>query len=261
MMKRNDGFFIIGAQRAGTTHLHRVLDEHPEVYMAKPVRPEPKFFLYPEEVKKGKAYYFSKYYSGMNKQEIWGEKSASYIEREEAGKRIKQMFPKAKIIITLRNPIYRAISNYYFSKENNLEKRSLEEVFLEKKRVPDIDISRVCVSVSPFNYLGRGEYLSFIKTYLTIFNEKQVKILIHENTTKNVSVIQELYVFLGVNNRFLPPSFNVKANASIVTHTPHSLVVEELSEYYYNHINQLEIFLGINLDVWRNLKQSDENTV
>jgi len=260
MMTRNDGFFIIGAQRAGTTYLYRVLDEHPEVYMAKPVRPEPKFFLYPEEVKKGKAYYFSKHYSGMTKQEdIWGEKGTSYIELEESGRRIKQMFPQSRIIISLRNPIYRAISNYYLSYENDLEKRTLEEVFLEKKREPDIDTSRI--SVSPFNYLGRGEYLSFIKTYLTIFNEKQVKILIHENTTKNVSVIQELYAFLGVNSRFSPPSFNVKANASIVTHTPHPLVVEELSEYYYNHINQLEIFLGINLDVWKNLKQSDENTV
>ena len=40
-----DHFVIVGAQRSGTTYLYGLLDEHPEIEMARPVRPEPKFFL------------------------------------------------------------------------------------------------------------------------------------------------------------------------------------------------------------------------
>jgi hypothetical protein len=32
-------FFICGAQRSATTYLYRMLEQHPEIAMAKPVRP------------------------------------------------------------------------------------------------------------------------------------------------------------------------------------------------------------------------------
>ena len=38
-------FFIVGAQRSGSTYLYNLLDGHPDVCMAKHVRPEPKYFL------------------------------------------------------------------------------------------------------------------------------------------------------------------------------------------------------------------------
>ena len=50
-------FFIAGAQRSGTTYLYRLLDEHPEIEMAKPERPEPKFFLLDELHARGLKFY------------------------------------------------------------------------------------------------------------------------------------------------------------------------------------------------------------
>jgi hypothetical protein len=41
----SDHFFIVGAQRSGTTYLYHLLSEHPSINMATPVWPEPKFFL------------------------------------------------------------------------------------------------------------------------------------------------------------------------------------------------------------------------
>ena len=37
--------FIVGVQRCGTTFLYHLLDQHPQITMARPVRPEPKVFL------------------------------------------------------------------------------------------------------------------------------------------------------------------------------------------------------------------------
>ncbi|MEZ9601590.1 sulfotransferase, partial [Vibrio sp. 10N.286.46.A8] len=38
-------FFIVGAQRSSTTWLYKMLQQHPEIKMAEPVKPEPKYFL------------------------------------------------------------------------------------------------------------------------------------------------------------------------------------------------------------------------
>jgi hypothetical protein len=48
-------FVIPGAQRSGTTLLWRLLDQHPEIQMARPLRPEPKYFLDPAAVGRGLA--------------------------------------------------------------------------------------------------------------------------------------------------------------------------------------------------------------
>jgi hypothetical protein len=49
-------FIIAGAPRGGTTYLYNVLDQHPDIYMAKPGAPEPKFFLVDDEHRKGLEY-------------------------------------------------------------------------------------------------------------------------------------------------------------------------------------------------------------
>jgi hypothetical protein len=107
--------FIIGAQRCGTTYLYKVLDSHPEIYMAKPLRPEPKFFINDLEYSNGKLYYENKYFSSIDDSiKVLGEKGTSYIEHPDVSDRIKSFYPNAKIIVLLRNPVERAISNYFF---------------------------------------------------------------------------------------------------------------------------------------------------
>src|SRR5680860_30087 len=106
--------FIVGAQRSGTTFLFQQLNQHPEVCMAKPVRPEPKFFIREELYNKGLEFYRSTYYAEAGNK-VCIEKSTSYIEYELAAQRISQAFHHAKIIFILRNPVERAISNYRFS--------------------------------------------------------------------------------------------------------------------------------------------------
>ena len=70
----NQFFFIIGAQRSGTTYLHNILEEHPEISMASPVIPEPKFFL-SSDYKKGKAFYINKFFPHSHPRNIiFGEK-------------------------------------------------------------------------------------------------------------------------------------------------------------------------------------------
>jgi len=157
-LKKLNYFFIAGGQRCGTTYLSNILDSHPSVCMAKPARPEPKFFLSETCMKKGLNYYLDTYFRDLNKDisdlKI-GEKSTSYIEYEFVPFRVKCLFPNAKCIIILRNPVDRALSNYFFSLKNGIETRTLEEVFILKMKPPKINAK---ISVSPFKYYER-EYI------------------------------------------------------------------------------------------------------
>ena len=107
-------FFIVGAQRSGTTYLYHMLDQCRQVSMAKPVKPEPKFFL--DEIEQFDLNeYRNSYHSGCDSDVIaYGEKSTSYYESPIVANRIFRNIPEAKIIFVLRNPIQRAISNYFF---------------------------------------------------------------------------------------------------------------------------------------------------
>ncbi|MBT5016357.1 sulfotransferase [Candidatus Peregrinibacteria bacterium] len=243
----NNHFFIVGAQRSGTTYLYSVLDEHSEILMAKPVKPEPKFFL-SEDYNKGIDFYENKYFSKIESDvKTLGEKSTSYYESEVVPDRIKNYFPEAKIIFILRDPIQRALSNYYFSVNNGLEKRTISEVFLEKippETYPDH------ISTDPFNYLGRGEYMKFIKKYLDCFGEKNVKILIFERLIGNINQVQGLYEYLEVDRNFEPTLLGQKTNTGKDKEVVSEKVLKKLKNYFQPYNKTLKEYLGDNLTEW-----------
>ncbi len=71
---------VVGGQRCGTTYLHGLLDEHPEIAMARPARPEPKVFLSDELSGRGLEWYRSTYFAHATDEKVLGEKSTSYLE-------------------------------------------------------------------------------------------------------------------------------------------------------------------------------------
>lgn len=240
-------FFIVGAQRSGSTYLYNLLDGHPEVCMAKPVRPEPKYFLNKkfEDVNIG-SYYAELYFpdSGVR---LFGEKSTSYYEVEEVPCLLHKVFPDSKIVFMLRNPVWRALSNYFFSVDNGLESRSLTEVFLDNKPLK----TQSNVSVDPFNYLGRGEYVVFLKRYLEYFNQEQVKILFFEDFIGSIDEFNDLCAFLGVRKINQPSNIQAVANQSSAKEEVPQSVLDFLHIYYAKFNKELETLLNVNLDMWR----------
>lgn len=201
-MATPDHFFIIGAQRSGTTLLYDLLDQHPDIEMAQPKRPEPKFFLNAENVAKGRGFYEDKHFSGPAKR-IRGEKSTSYIEYPQVGRRIRELYPEAKIVVMLRDPVERAVSNYHFSVKNGLEHRPIDQAILqEEKDAPAVHISGI--STSPFAYLRRGLYSRYLNAYADIFPRTHIKILVYEQFVRQIRNWQDLLQFLGASTDLVP---------------------------------------------------------
>ena len=60
---------------AGTTWLYALLDRHPDVHMARPLAPEPKFFLRDDEYAKGLRYYSDRWFGGVDPSKMAGVRS------------------------------------------------------------------------------------------------------------------------------------------------------------------------------------------
>ncbi len=240
-------FFIVGAQRSGTTYLCKILDEHPQILMAKPLKPEPKFFLNDEEYDRGISFYLQKYYPPDTSGMILGEKSTSYLEYSFVAQRIYSYFSDAKILISLRNPVFRAISNYFFSYDFGLETRTLHEVFIQKIPPPSTHFK---TSVSPFEYLKRGEYISYIKPFFETFGRDNVQIVFFESYIGNSEAISQIYKFLEVKSDFQPTSMNLKINSTNRNKNIDNSILSFLEDYYTDRNELLRQYLRTDLSFW-----------
>lgn len=241
-------FFIVGAQRSATTYLYQLLDEHPQIEMAKPIRPEPKFFLLDDLYAQGIDAYFAQFFDASAAPDRRGEKSTSYSESEKAARRIADHFPQARIIFLLREPIERAVSNYWFSVRNGLETRPIGEALREE----DSRRGSYLTSVSPFAYVKRGLYIDQIDLYERFFPHEQIGIFLHERLTASPETLDSVYRFLGVDDTFNPPSWGQVINAGqkgSETLTPD--LEQRLIETFAEPNARLAERMGIDLVEWK----------
>jgi hypothetical protein len=247
----NRHFFIVGAQRSGTTYLHSILDEHPEIEMAKPVAPEPKFFLrddFPVLTRKDYcALFFGRKPSAIR----FGEKSTSYIEHKPAIRRIAAWYPDAQLIFLLRNPATRAVSNYHLSKNRGFETLPMPQAFLEEDDRREL-YDRTRISASPFAYLKRGRYLDYIRIFENFFRRDQLIFLIYEEFVGRLDQIRALYRTLEVAESFVPPSLATRINARPEDReTSDGEPAQFLADYFTASIGDFEAYLGRAIPSWK----------
>lgn len=244
-----DHFFVIGAQRSATTYLCHMLDQHPDITMARPLRPEPKYFLR-EPYHFDIAAYRKEFFPGAVTHWL-GEKSTSYIEHPRAAKRIAAALPDARILCLLRDPVERAISNYRFSVANGLESLSLQEAL-------DIEDTRVAgsttggPSVSPFAYVGRGHYARFLDNWQLHFPREHIFLLTTEQTVGGDASLRTLFSRLGIRVDVPLKGLGQAVNDSykLADDVPHA-VRKRLSDQFAASNRDLALRYDVNVDHWQ----------
>jgi hypothetical protein len=194
-------FLIGGAPRSGTTWLYRLLDRHPGVYLAKPVTPEPKFFLVDELYEKGLAHYAETWFALAGPAQQAGEKSTDYLESSVAARRIADDLPHVKLVFILREPASRAYSNYLWTRMNGLETEEFAAALaLEERR--ERELPERWKFARPFSYFSRGLYADLLAAYFDRFPRGQILVLRFEDIEARPSeVAQQVHEFLGVSPR------------------------------------------------------------
>ncbi len=243
-------FFVVGAQRSGTTHLTHLLASHPEIEMAAPFRPEPKFFLLDDLYAKGLPYYESTFFGHRPGARLRGEKTVSYMESDKAAERIAAAFPQARIVFLLRDPIERAISHYWFSVENGVETLSMEQAF---RREEDGNMGEEWgrLSMSPFTYLRRGRYVHSVARYEALFGRSGVRILLYEDLVGDPGCFGGLCEWLGVAGDVAPKAPPRDVNLRAGKGEPISPGLRKrLAEHFAEPTDELAARYGLDLTVW-----------
>jgi hypothetical protein len=205
--------FIIGAQRSGTTYLYKLLDAHPAIYMAKPIKPEPKYFMGSANVLATYEDYLQKYFVEKG-DELWlGEKSTSYIESKEAAQAIKRFIPDATILVMLRDPVERAISHFCFTRDHNLEPYDIERAIREEPLRTGNWQQSVKTSVTPYAYTERGKYIQYLEYWEGLFGKESLILLVAEQFIGNQDAVSMLYRRLGIDSAIVPNSLTERVNA------------------------------------------------
>ena len=188
---------VIGAQRSGTTYLQSLLDSHPDITMARPARPEPKVFCDAEASARGSRWYRATYFAHASSEHLLGDKSTSYIEDAAAPGRAAAMLGEPHIIVMLRDPVKRAVSNWRFSTANGLETRPVETA-LRENLTQETPWDHETSSVSPFAYLERGRYMDYLAPWMATF-PNTMHVLFMEEPWRTVPLLAGLWKDLGVD--------------------------------------------------------------
>jgi len=186
--------FIIGAQKAGTTQLCALLDQHPEICLSSPK--EPDFFT--RHFDKGLDWY-KQCFSSLD--EILIDASTSYTSRplpeiNENDKvngenplvgvpeRMHQCSPDAKLIYIVRDPVKRAYSGYWHQVTAGYENKPL------------------CDAIeSDSSYRRISKYAEQLQFYLEFYDPKNILILEFEELIKNPeSTLSKCFEFINLTS-------------------------------------------------------------
>jgi hypothetical protein len=252
-LRRLPDFIIAGAPRSATTWLYLLARRHPQLAMAEPMVPEPKFFLVDELWQRGVDYYSKKWFNPLPVDRTLGEKSTNYLEAPEVAERISRVLPRVKLIFLLRNPVDRAYSNYLWSRQNGLETEDFEQALaLEEQRernlMPQLRYAR------PHAYFSRGLYAEQLASFFARFPRAQMLVLRHEDVAARPDyVAADFHRFLGVPE--LPETAQAlgRVNAAeTARHEPLSPSLRRLLVERYRAANaNLAALLGPDFGLWR----------
>lgn len=164
LMKRLPSFFVIGAQKAGTTTLHDWLIQQPDVCL--PSIKETHFFNLDERYHQGIDWYLQQF-PECEDGAVVGEICPAYLFFEVVPLRIKKDIDSPKFIIIFRDPIDRAYSHYLMSFGRGHETLSFVEALLAEEKRLSADDNRF--ALFHHSYIARGKYCEQVKRYKRIF--------------------------------------------------------------------------------------------
>lgn len=125
-------FFVLGVQKGGTTSLYKYMGQHPRIPNTEKelrcfnAKYEPSDPLC--------ARHFDKpWFRRISEDYITGDFSPGYIYSQKSVRRIKRAYPEARFIVSLRNPVDRAVSQFKMHERNN-------------KLAPDADFESFCLN-------------------------------------------------------------------------------------------------------------------
>lgn len=241
-------FLIGGVQKGGTTALHDMLSEHPEIFL-----PEIKELHYfdklPNNFSSEDEYqHYHSHFTSSKAEQMCGETTPSYIFFPSVAAHVYRYNPNMKWIILLRNPALGTYSQWNMAKTRGIEPLSFADALAyEKDRSLDLPANKN----RRYAYAKRSQYAEQIRNLLEYFPKEQCLFLKSESLkADSQNTLNAIVQFLGVSE------FEFKhrnSHAGTYSHTAQTdkSTLNKLSYEFRDLIDETEKLTGLDLTDWR----------
>lgn len=206
-------FLIVGAQRCGTTSLHRYLLQHPAVLGARLAKG---VHWFDEHYDRSPGWYRSHFPTVAQRRSVEqrtgaaamvGESSPYYLFHPFAAERVAAHLPDVRAILLLRDPVQRAWSHFQHNVARGMENLSFVDALdAEPSRLAGAEAvletpGAVHLGHRRGSYVGRGRYAEQLDRYLHWLGPEQVLTVFTDDLDRDPEgTVAEVQGFLG-----LPP--------------------------------------------------------
>ena len=206
---RRPNFFIVGAQKSGTSALVGWLQQHPSVFMSFPK--EPGYLAFGEAgypfsdgygrrapasnwVISSESTYLDLFSTASAEQTVIGEASTWYFSVSGVAQRIKHYSPDARVLVILRNPADRAYSAWCHARRDDLEPCE------QFSKALDMEQERGEVEFL-LRYHRMGLYSEALAEYQALFDPSSLLVLFYEDLLGDEQTFWEgLCKFLAIES-------------------------------------------------------------
>ena len=192
---------FVGPAKTGTSWVHEYLAERGDVSLPQGVK---ETFFFDKYTERGLSWYRSQF-DQKPESNLTTEVAPSYSDFPETAQKIVQYLPDVRVIMTLRDPVARTMSQYWHWQRYGLTDRLCADL-LESEPL----------------LLRPSRYAELLKTWQETLGPDRVDVLIYEDLTADPqSFVRQLCLIAGLP--FIPPSDDLlatKSNARAVPRSP-----------------------------------------
>lgn len=188
--------FIVGASKCGTTFLHDILGQHPDIYMSKPKE----LFHFTSENSSENDNKYNAFFSNGKNNKYRGESTPAYLETtsfNEIPKKICKYNAHSKIIIILRSPFERLESVY--AQTLSTGHTDHEKYYVGK--IMSSEFKDAVINYPPF--LEATKYWTHFSNYRKYFADENIKLVLFEDLINdNNKALRDICSFLDIDQNY-----------------------------------------------------------
>jgi len=113
-------FLVIGAQKAGTTSLHRALQRQRRLFL--PANKELHYFTAHSHQPLA---WYAAHFARARAHQLCGEMTPYYLSHPAVPQRLAEHLPQVRLIVLLRDPVARTLSHYFHARRRGNESLAL----------------------------------------------------------------------------------------------------------------------------------------
>lgn len=217
MSTSRPNFLHIGPGKSGSTWLHEVLVQHPQVYLTD----AKDLYFFSRYYDRGLDWYRAQFRDARPGHVVVGEVSPDYLSCPEAPQRIRDSLgPDIRLAVTLREPADRAFSSYLYLRKHGLARPSFRET----------------VEASP-ELMDEGRYVTHLRRYLRCFDAKALHVAVFDDLAADPQAyLDDITDWLGIDRQVVPSDqLRAQLPASTARWLPLAMLVQRTAGWVRRH--------------------------